>query len=182
MNMIKPKLKARAKPKARANNNRVSKRRGGGVRVAPSGIPEQQPPPQSSRFVDLKKFLSKSVAKLRTMPSTMSSTMPSTMPSTMSSTNSNKVHPIINVGGVFFLSSKNKVAPQPRQQTQTRTPSPPRRQTAPQPRQQTQTQRTPSPPRPKHKPNILAAILSNRNQVVPSGQRFGPKGTGRGHS
>jgi len=171
--MIKPKLKARAKPKARANNNRVSKRRGGGVRVAPSGLPEQQltSPPRSSaaKIKNLaSNFLSETSAALRKKIST------------------NKIQPEPSisrrVGGVFFLSSKNKVAPQPRQQTQTRTPSPPRRQTAPQPRQQTQTQRTPSPPLPKHKPNILAAILSNRNQVVPSGPRFGPKGTGRGHS
>jgi hypothetical protein len=28
---------------------------------------------------------------------------------------------------------------------------------------------------------MLAEIFSNRNQVVPSGPRFGPKGTGKGH-
>ena len=86
--------------------------------------------------------------------------------------------------------------PQPR----TRTPSPPRRRTPSQPQPQPRTPspprrrtpsqpRTPSPPRRqtppqtqlKHKLNMLAEIFSNRNQVVPSGPRFGPKGTGKGH-
>ena len=199
MNMIKPKLKARAKPKARANNNRVSKRRRGGVfgtRVAPGDLSVQQPSsqqpssqqPSSNRFKEFRNSVANSAANSAKSASEAFNKVARDYAKTahiFSSTNSHKVSPEPNNtssrGGMF--KTKNKIAPQPRtpspprQQTHTRTPSPPRQQTqtripSPQRRQ------TPPQTRPTHTLNKLAEIFSNRNQVVPIRQ-FGPQGTGK---